>query len=161
MRNHKKVEKFKVYTDGACEPNPGFGGFCAVIFKTGDITPSVVIKGGCKQTTNNRMEIMGVLETLKYIKDASFIDIFTDSQYVSNSINIWLDNWKRRRETKANMDLWDEIWELKKKHHVRATWIKGHNGNFYNEYADSISLDCVDTVKRGKRKSFRKVEITK
>lgn len=154
----KKIENLKVYTDGACEPNPGVGGYCAVIFNTGDITPSIIIKGGEKRTTNNRMEIMGILETLRFFKDPVNITFFSDSQYVCNSINLWLEKWKRRGEIKANMDLWNEIWEFKKKHRFSATWIKGHNGNFYNEYADSISMEAITTVNKGKRKKFKKIE---
>jgi len=65
MKN-KKIETYKVYCDGACEPNPGCGGYCSIIFKAGDIEPRVIITGGEKYTTNNRMEIMGVLSAFSY-----------------------------------------------------------------------------------------------
>lgn len=150
---------FKVYTDGACEPNPGNGGYCAVIFGTGDTTPWIVITGGCKKTTNNRMEIMGVLASLKHIKQPSTITFFSDSQYVCNTINFWLAKWKYKGEEKMNMDLWNEIWKLRQKHKVNAVWIKGHNGNFFNEYADSQSLEMVGKAKSGKRKKFENIKI--
>ena len=152
------MEKFKIYTDGACEPNPGYGGYCAIIFGMGDFTPQIIIGGGVKNTTNNRMEIMGVLSALRFFKEPSDITLFTDSQYVSKSINIWLRNWIRRGEDKKNMDLWKEIYQLTNKHKVIATWIKGHNGNFYNEFADSVSLEAVNKVTKGKRKSFEKIK---
>ena len=155
----KKVENFKVYCDGACEPNPGTGGYCSVIFKTEDISPRVIIRGGDKNTTNNRMEIMGVLCALEYIKEASNIVVFTDSQYVSNSLNIWLANWIKKHKTMKNMDLWNKIWLLKKKHYVKAVWIKGHNGNFYNEFADSISIEVIDKVNKSKKNIYKNVKV--
>jgi len=154
------MDNYKVYCDGACEPNPGTGGYCSVIFKNGDLSPRVVIHGGEKDTTNNRMEIMGVLCVMRYLKEPSNIIIFSDSQYVCNSLNMWLDMWKRRGKIMKNMDLWDEIYNLKKKHKVRAQWIKGHSGNFFNEYADSVSMDAIASVNNLKRrKSFEKTKI--
>jgi len=155
----KKVENFKVYCDGACEPNPGTGGYCSVIFKAEDISPRVIISGGFKNTTNNRMEIMGVLCALEYIKEASNIIIFTDSKYVSNSINIWLVRWIKNHKKMKNMDLWNKIWVLKKKHHIKAVWIKGHNGNFYNEFADSISTEVIYRVNKSKYGKYKNINI--
>lgn len=161
-RSPRKVVRttdiFRVYTDGACEPNPGIGGYASVIFRGDDVAPRVIIKGGEKETTNNRMEIMGVLSTLRYLKNPSIVTFFSDSQYVVNSINQWLDGWIRGRKVKKNMDLWNEIYALKKKHTVRATWIKGHNGNFYNEFADGLSFEAIGIVSKGKKDCFEKIK---
>jgi ribonuclease HI len=158
MKN-KKIETYKVYCDGACEPNPGCGGYCSIIFKAGDIEPRVIITGGEKYTTNNRMEIMGVLSAFSYIKNKSNITFFSDSQYVVNSINIWLANWKKKGRQMKNMDLWNKVWTLKQKHTIKGVWIKGHAGNFYNEIADSLSLEAIDKANSFKRDSFQDVKI--
>ncbi len=153
------MENFKIYTDGACEPNPGIGGYCSVIFKTNDISPRIVITGGERKTTNNRMEIMGVLTALEYLKKKSNITIFTDSQYVSNSINFWLVRWIRSNRTMKNMDLWNKMWKVMNKHKVKAVWIKGHNGNFYNEFADSLSMSSIEKFNEIKDNRFKEINV--
>jgi len=168
MENFKRTKKskkyipsptvFRVYTDGACEPNPGVGGYASLIFGGEDVTPSVIIKGGEKETTNNRMEIMGILSTMRYIKNPSRINFFSDSQYVVNSINKWLDGWKRKGKSMKNMDLWDEVYLLKGKHFIRATWVKGHNGNFYNELADGLSCEAILKVSKSKKIRFEEIK---
>ena len=166
MKMGKKIFKgddsiknsYMVYTDGACEPNPGFGGYCALIFRTGDMTPEAIITGGEKKTTNNRMEIMAVLSSFNYIKEKSQVTFYSDSQYVCNSINKWLYGWKARGLVMKNMDLWDAIWEQKQKHTIKAVWVKGHSGNFFNELADSMSIGAVSRVKRMRKKSFEEIK---
>lgn len=155
----KTSDFFRVYTDGACEPNPGIGGYCAVVFRGDDVSPRMVVRGGDKETTNNRMEIMGVLCIMRYFEAPSIINFYSDSQYVCNSINTWLNNWIRKGAEMKNMDLWREIYELKKKHTVKAIWIKGHSGNFYNEYADGISMESIIDATKNKKRTFEKVKL--
>ena len=159
VKSHIDQQKnYKIYTDGACEPNPGVGGYCSVIFGADDIKPMLVIRGGHKDTTNNRMEIMGVLCALRYLTETSNITFFSDSQYVCNSLNTWLYKWKAKNKVMKNMDLWNEIWELRNKHKFKAIWIKGHNGNFYNEFTDMQSLEAIDKTNSIKRMFFEEIK---
>jgi ribonuclease HI len=159
MKTKEKITKYMVYTDGACEPNPGTGGYCSLIFRDGDMTPSVIITGGAKNTTNNRMEIMGVLCSFNYIKEKSSITFYSDSQYVCNSINKWLYGWKAKNKVMKNMDLWNTIWDYKQKHTIKAVWVKGHSGNFFNEIADGKSIEVIARLRKGRKKSFEEIKI--
>ena len=126
----------KIYTDGSYKPSINCGGYSAVI--THNDLVIKVLHEGFKNTTNNRMEIMGVLEALKYYKTPMEIEIYSDSSYVVNSINEkHLDRWVAEDDkTKKNMDLWSQIYPLLKLHKVKFIWVKGHNDNEFNELAD-------------------------
>jgi ribonuclease HI len=133
------VKTLKIYTDGSCLRNPGgAGGYCAVIT---DGEKKAVIKGGEKETTNNRMELMAVIKALEKIKNNYHIEIYSDSRYVVEGINSWMKKWKKWNwDGIANKDLWIRIDALLQKHiSVKAIWIKGHNGHPENEYCDKIA----------------------
>ena len=126
----------KIYTDGSYKPSVNCGGYAAVI--TIDNSIIKVLYEGFKNTTNNRMEMMGVLESLKYFKIPNDIEIYSDSSYIVNSINFkHLDEWIHKDDkSKKNMDLWKQIYPLLKFHKVKFFWVKGHNNNEFNELAD-------------------------
>ena len=119
-----------IYTDGACSGNPGPGGWGAIVIIDGQQT---VLKGGLGETTNNRMEMMAVIEGLRYLPSKSIVTIHTDSTYITNTMT---KGWRR----KANLDLWQEIDDLVDKQSVTWKWVKGHAGNPLNELADSIAF---------------------
>lgn len=138
-----------IYTDGSSWPNPGPGGWAAII---GDKE----ISGSEKSTTNNRMEITGVVRGLQYVTEPSRIKIYSDSQYVVNSIGCWekgrptklgwIVGWKRRGWTRRegelkNIDLWQEIDRLVRVHEsVELIWVRGHNNDALNEKCDKLAL---------------------
>tara|TARA_Y100000590_G_scaffold73593_1_gene81061 strand:+ start:2268 stop:3167 length:900 start_codon:yes stop_codon:yes gene_type:complete len=119
-----------IYTDGACSGNPGPGGWGAIVIIDGQQT---VLKGGLAKTTNNRMEMMAVIEGLRALPPKSIVTIHTDSTYITNTMT---KGWRR----KANLDLWQEIDDLVDKQSVTWKWVKAHAGNPLNELADSIAF---------------------
>ena len=135
-----------IYTDGACKGNPGPGGWGAFL-KSGDYEKDIF--GGESQTTNNRMELMAVIEALKTLNNRSRIRLFIDSQYVKNGINIWISNWKKNgwrtsnKKAVKNVDLWMQLDELVPSHEIEWIWVKGHAGNFGNERADALANQGV------------------
>ena len=135
-----------IYTDGACKGNPGPGGWGAYL-KSGDHEKDIF--GGDSQTTNNRMELMAVIEALKTLNNRSRIRLFIDSQYVKNGINIWISNWKKNgwrtsnKKAVKNVDLWMQLDELVPNHEIEWIWVKGHAGNFGNERADALANQGV------------------
>ena len=135
-----------IYTDGACKGNPGPGGWGAYL-KSGGHEKDIF--GGDSQTTNNRMELMAVIEALKTLNNRSRIRLFIDSQYVKNGINIWISNWKKNgwrtsnKKAVKNVDLWMQLDELVPNHEIEWIWVKGHAGNFGNERADALANQGV------------------
>ena len=138
------MKKVKIYTDGACLGNPGAGGWCSIlIYKE----HKKILKGGKEKTTNNEMELLAVLEALKKLKEPCEVEIYTDSKYVANSINDWIHNWSKNNWSSGikkgikHIDKWKELYELLKKHKVKAIWIKGHSGIKYNEICDKLAKE--------------------
>ncbi len=129
-------KKIIIYTDGSCKGNPGPGGWGAVIFTNGSQKPSVMLGGGEVGTTNNRMEMLAVIESLKYIHanhlQQSEINLYSDSNLVIQTLN---QGWKR----KANVDLWEELDSLNEELNVTYNWVRGHNENKWNEECDRIA----------------------
>ena len=125
-----------IYTDGSCLGNPGPGGWGAVIVEKNN---TIEICGKEIDTTNNRMEISAVIMGLEYTKEYQRIKIFSDSQYV---INTMTKNWKR----KANLDLWEKLDKLVSKREVLWEWVRGHEGNFYNEKAHNLAYKSAMNI---------------
>lgn len=134
-----------IYTDGACSGNPGKGGYCAILMYNGR---EKIIKGAELETTNNRMELMAVIEGLKALNQPCNVNLFSDSQYVIDAFNQgWINSWQLNswhtsgnKEVK-NVDLWKELLELTKEHNVNFIKVKGHSDNEYNNKCDKIAVE--------------------
>ena len=135
-----------IWTDGACSGNPGPGGWGALI-KYDSSTKE--ISGSEKNTTNNRMEMMAVIEALKYIDTDSKINIYTDSKYVKEGITNWITSWKKnnwknkKKKDVKNKDLRVELDTLSQKHNISWNWVKGHSGNIENDIADKLATEAI------------------
>lgn len=145
--------KVIVHTDGASRGNPGPGGYGAVLLYT---TPSgkehkLELSCGYERTTNNRMELLGVISALEALKRPCDVEIHSDSQYVCNAFNQhWVEGWIRRgwktsqKKPVKNVDLWKRLLEAKKPHNVSFYWVKGHAGHELNERCDELATTAAD-----------------
>ena len=135
-----------IYTDGACKGNPGVGGWGALL-RYGQHEKKLL--GGAAETTNNRMELTAVIEALRALKRSSRVQICTDSQYVKNGMESWIEGWKKNgwqtasKQPVKNADLWRELDTLVQQHQVTWTWVKGHAGHPENERADALANQGV------------------
>ena len=139
------LPKVTIYTDGACEGNPGPGGWGAMLI-AGSATKELC--GGEKETTNNRMELTAALRALEALNQSCQVDLFTDSEYLKRGITEWLKGWKargwKRKEGELkNVDLWKALDAVLSKHQVSWRWVRGHAGNAYNERVDSLARGAV------------------
>ncbi|NCT40316.1 MAG: ribonuclease HI [Alphaproteobacteria bacterium] len=131
-----------IYTDGACSGNPGPGGWGALLMWNGH---EKEMFGGEPETTNNRMEMMAVIEALGAIKKQTKVELYTDSKYVMQGITEWIEGWKARgwktaaKKPVKNQDLWMAIDEAVNAHDVSFHWVKGHAGDPGNERADELA----------------------
>ncbi len=144
------MSKIIIYTDGGCRGNPGIGGW-GVWLRYGDHDKK--LKGGEKDTTNNRMELMAAIKALEVIKSSTIdIDLFTDSKYVMSGINEWIKGWKLRgwktanKKPVKNVDLWQKLDEVNAKHNVHWHWVKGHSGDIGNDMADELANQAMDEI---------------
>lgn len=145
------MKAITIHTDGGCHPNPGPGGWAAVIqFPSGEIKE---LSGRIDQTTNNRMELLACIMALLHVPWCSRVELFTDSQYVQKGITVWIKGWKRRnwglserfgKPSKAvkNKDLWLQLDEISSRHSVDWKWVRGHAGNPMNERADILVTEA-------------------
>ncbi len=136
-----------IYTDGACSGNPGPGGYCAILLHGGR---EKIISGGEKNTTNNRMELMGAIQGLSALKTACNVNLYTDSAYVSNAfIQDWITSWQLHnwrtagKKQVANQDLWQQLLDLCSTHTVTWYKVKGHADNKYNNKCDEIAVSEI------------------
>lgn len=140
-----EIPQINLYSDGGAEPNPGKGGFGVIMSYKGN---SKEFSQGYVLTTNNRMELMGVIYGLERLKTKSIVNVYTDSQYVINGIEKgWAQKWKsknwfRNKSEKAvNADLWEKLLLLISTHEeVTFNWVKGHAGHTENERCDELAL---------------------
>ena len=138
-----------IYTDGACSGNPGIGGWGVVVLIK-DNKP-IHLFGGSKNTTNNQMELTAAIEALKYFSNKSKLNVFTDSQYVKNGIESWINNWKKNgwktssKKQVKNKELWIQLEEQIEKHNVKWQWVRGHTGNKNNEMEDNLAKKFIQT----------------
>jgi ribonuclease HI len=141
------MREIEIWTDGGCSPNPGTGGAAAVIIDSLTKKKHEISKG-YTDTTNNRMEITAVLLALEALKVPCNITLYSDSQYVCNTINNWLDNWikKNKLHKKLNPDLWQKYRSLVNGHQIYAQWIKGHSGIALNERCDYLVSKAIATA---------------
>ena len=136
------LDTIEIYTDGAASGNPGPGGY-GIVMKYKQHRKEM--SQGFRLTTNNRMELMGVIVALESIKkDKSKVVVYSDSKYVIDSINLkWLDKWQKTNfKNKANVDLWIRFLKIHKTHHVKFIWVKGHASNVENNRCDELAVEA-------------------
>lgn len=132
-----------IYADGSCLGNPGPGGWSAITISGANVTEQI---GGDRHTTNNRMELLGVINGLRALTEPCCVSIISDSKYVTDAFNkSWIGSWKKNGWSRSsgellNADLWKELDGLVSKHDCTFVWVKGHNGNKYNERADALAV---------------------
>jgi len=139
------VKKITLFSDGSALGNPGPGGY-GTILRFGD--HEKIISGNDAHTTNNRMELLGVIEGLKALKEPCEVEVISDSSYVVKGINEWLSAWIARDFKKVkNPELWREYIEVSKTHKIHAIWVRGHNGHEENERCDKIAREEAQSAK--------------
>jgi ribonuclease HI len=135
----------KIYTDGSCEPNPGAGGWAALLFYPDKQIP---LSGAEADTTNNRMELTAAVEALRALPEPSRVQLYTDSEYLKKGITEGLPNWRarnwRRKGGKlANVDLWKALDKALQSHQVSWQWVKAHANNKYNNQVDRLAREAM------------------
>lgn len=144
------MDKIKIYTDGACKGNPGIGGWGALLVAG---TKEKELFGGEKDSTNNRMELMAVIQALGVLKRPCEIALHTDSQYVLKGITEWIQGWKAKgwktasRTPVKNVDLWQALDAARTTHKIEWIWVRGHSGHPENERADQLANRGVELVR--------------
>lgn len=146
------MKSVEIFTDGACQGNPGPGGWGAILRYQG---VEREISGGEAETTNNRMELSAAIQALKLLKEPCEVSLFSDSQYVCNAITKgWAKKWRQNgwmrnsREPALNPDLWEELLNLLEKHKVSVIWVKGHAGHPENERCDRLAVAAAELAKK-------------
>lgn len=134
-----------IYSDGGSDPNPGIGGWAAVL-RYGQ--HEKVLYGNDPATTNNRMELTAAIKALEALKKRSVIEFHTDSEYVRKGITQWIEGWSQRGwmsksgKPISNADLWQRLWPLVQQHEINWYWVKGHSGNPLNERVDTLAREA-------------------
>lgn len=142
-------EPVQIWTDGGCKPNPGPGGWAAIL-RLGSTEKELT--GGDKVTTNNRMELTAAAASLEALTRPCKVVINTDSEYVKNGITRWHTGWVRRNwrnsagDPVANMDLWRRLLDAAKPHDIEWKWVRGHNGDIMNERADRLATSAREAI---------------
>ncbi len=135
-----------IYSDGACSGNPGPGGWGALL-RFGRHEKE--LSGGEPATTNNRMELMAAIQSLKALNQPCRVDFYTDSSYVKNGIEQWLKNWKARgwktasKKPVKNQDLWQALDVAIQPHRIQWYWVRGHAGDRDNERVDQLARNAI------------------
>lgn len=137
-------EQVVLYCDGACDTQAGHGGWACILSYGGK---ELELSGHERDTTNNRMELSGLLQGLKALKRPCVVMVVTDSQYLRNAFTQkWILNWQKNgwktasKEPVKNQDLWEELIALAQKHDLRFVWVKGHSGHEFNERVDRLAV---------------------
>ncbi|MFW2422324.1 MAG: ribonuclease HI [Porticoccaceae bacterium] len=139
----------ELFTDGACRGNPGPGGW-GVLMRSG--SHSKELCGGEAETTNNRMEMMAVIQGLAALQRPCRVRVTSDSTYVLKGVQEWMPNWKKRgwktssKQPVKNVDLWQQLDELTGQHEIEWQWVKGHSGHAENELADQLANRGIDEL---------------
>ena len=143
-----------IHTDGGCSPNPGPGGWGAIL-EFGKHRKE--LKGGEASSTNNRMELMAAISALEALKRPCLVDLYTDSQYLRNGIMSWIKTWKRNGWRTAekmpvkNVDLWQRLDAALARHRVQFHWVRGHAGHAMNERADELARQAIEEMRAAGR----------
>jgi ribonuclease HI len=147
MATNGPSSEVTIYTDGACEPNPGPGGWAALL-RYGD--HEKILTGAEPETTNNRMELTAAVQAFLALNRPCRVDFYTDSEYLRRGITEWLPvwrkrNWRRKGGALANVDLWKQLNEAIREHSVRWNWVRGHSGDPDNERVDRLAKEEIET----------------
>ena len=141
-----RLAAVEIFTDGACKGNPGPGGWGAIL-RMG--AQERELSGGDSQTTNNRMEMMAVIEALNALTRPCAVTLSTDSRYVMDGLTKWIHGWQRNgwktadKKPVKNADLWQALLDAAKPHDISWQWVKGHAGHPENERADALASDAA------------------
>lgn len=145
------MKQINIYTDGACSGNPGPGGWGAVLEYKGQVKE---LSGGEADTTNNRMELMGIIRALESLKEPCEITFYSDSKYVIDGLSKgWAAGWRKRGWVKSdkkpalNSDLWAQLLDLCEGHKIIYRWVKGHAGHPQNERCDALAVEAAANYK--------------
>ena len=139
------MKQVTLFSDGSALGNPGPGGYGTILRYAGRERE---LSGGEAHTTNNRMELRGVIEGLRALKEPCEVEIVSDSSYVVKGINEWLHNWIKRDFKKVkNPDLWREYLDVSAPHRIHATWVRGHDGHTENERCDTLARAVAARIK--------------
>jgi ribonuclease HI len=151
-----KEMKVVIYTDGACSGNPGPGGWGSVLLYNGHRRE---LSGSDAETTNNRMEMMAVIQALETLQRPCHVHIHTDSVYVMKGMTEWIEQWKKRgwktaaKKPVKNVELWQRLEQAVGRHHAEWTWVKGHSGIPENERADELATQAVPREQASENKA--------
>ncbi len=145
------MKEVTLYTDGACSGNPGIGGYGAILIYKNKMKEI----SGCEfDATNNRMELMAIIQGLKLLKESCKVNIYSDSAYSVDAFNKkWIDNWRKngwktsQKKPVANKDLWEELLRLSKIHSLTFIWVKGHADNELNNRCDLLATSAIREAK--------------
>jgi ribonuclease HI len=134
-----------IYSDGACDPNPGPGGW-AVLLISGKHQKTLT--GSETETTNNRMELTAAIEALNTLQHPCRVDFYTDSEYLKRGITEWMPRWRargwrRKGGTLANVDLWQALDKAIQRHEIEWHWVRGHGGDPFNARADLLARRAI------------------
>lgn len=139
------MKQISLFSDGSALGNPGPGGYGTIIRYQ---QSEKILTGGEAHTTNNRMELLAVIEGLRVLKEPCRVEIYSDSSYVVKGINEWLEGWVKRDFKKVkNPDLWKAYLEASAPHHIHAVWVRGHVGHEENERCDQLARDTAQKYK--------------
>ena len=143
-------QNVEIYTDGGCQPNPGTGGWAAILLYGGK---EKELSGAEPNTTNNRMELTAAVRALEALKRPCHIVIHTDSEYLKNGVSTWMhgwkkNGWKRKEGALKNIDLWQRLDELTSKHTIEWRWVRGHAGHDLNERCDVLASEAIAALKQ-------------
>ncbi len=150
MGKERATNPIIIYTDGSCDPNPGPGGWAALIIMDSE---EKMLYGSAASSTNNRMELIAAIEALQSIEIKKPIILYTDSQYLKKGVMEWMENWKLRNWKRkggklANVDLWKELSKETEKHSITWRWVKAHAGDKYNEQVDRKAKQLAYTARK-------------
>lgn len=144
-----RADLVEIWADGACLGNPGPGGWGAILRSPDGREKE--LSGGEAKTTNNRMELLGVIVALEALKRPVKVVVRSDSQYVVRGMSEWIDGWRRKNWKKVmNRDLWERLSAAAEPHEVRWEWVRGHAGDPMNERCDVLAVAAAEAWKKGK-----------
>lgn len=145
------MKKIYLYSDGSSLGNPGPGGWGTILKYNDNIKE---LSGSQENTTNNQMELLGVIKGLQALKEPCEVEIISDSKYVVQAINEWLSNWIKNswrtasKKPVKNLELWQSYVKISKQHKIKAFWVKGHAGHKENERCDFLARDEAEILKQ-------------